>query len=340
MRFIDEAEIYVKAGDGGNGVVSFRREKFIPKGGPDGGDGGRGADVYVRATTNLNTLLDFRYKKEYTAQNGRSGEGKNKSGRSADHLFIPVPIGTIIKNAQTGEIICDLTAEGEEVLIAKGGTGGRGNAHFATSTRRAPRIAEKGVPGEEQYIRLELKLLADVGLVGFPNAGKSTFLSVASAAKPKIADYPFTTLVPNLGVVKAGAHKSFVIADIPGLIEGAHRGEGLGHSFLKHVERTRVILHFIDISYLGYNPPYKGFQIINNELVSFNKELAKKTQVIVINKMDIPEVREKSKRLETFFAKKGYSVFRVSSVTREGLDELLIHIAKILEDKSFLKAER
>lgn len=331
MKFIDEAKIYVKAGDGGNGVISFRREKFIPKGGPDGGDGGHGGDVCFKATTSLNTLLDFRYKKKYLAQNGRPGEGNNRSGRSAAALVIPVPVGTLIKDANTLEVIADLITEGQSFVVAKGGKGGRGNAHFATPVRQTPRFAEKGESGEEREIILELKLLADVGLVGFPNAGKSTFLSAVSSAKPKIADYPFTTLTPNLGVVKIGDMKSFVIADIPGLIEGAHKGEGLGISFLKHVERTKIILHFIDLSITSFKTPMKGFEVINNELASFNKELVKKPQIVIINKMDITEVRKKSNAVSIAFEKKGYKVFKISSVTKEGIDELLYYVADNLK---------
>lgn len=332
MKFIDEAEIYVKAGDGGNGAVSFRREKFIPKGGPDGGDGGKGGDIIFRATTSLNTLLDFKYKKKYIAENGKNGEGKNCFGRSGRDLVIPVPVGTVIKDLNNNQIIADLTEEKQEVLIAKGGHGGRGNAHFATPVRQTPRYAEKREKGQERHILLELKLLADVGLIGFPNAGKSTFLSAISLARPKIADYPFTTLSPCLGVVKYENFKSFVVADIPGLIEGAHRGEGLGHSFLKHVERTRLLLHFIDLSYLGHPDPYKGFEIINNELYMFNCYLAEKKQIIVINKMDIPEVAQKSKEVANFFKSKGYEVFKVSSVTKQGVNELIKYLAKLLEE--------
>ncbi len=327
MKFIDEAKIYIKAGDGGNGIVSFRREKFIPKGGPDGGDGGHGGDVCFIATTNLNTLLDFRYKKKYVAENGRPGEGNNRSGRSAPQLLIPVPVGTVIKDADTNEILADLVREGQVYVAAKGGKGGRGNAHFATPVRQAPRFAEKGQPGEEKNIILELKLLADVGLIGFPNAGKSTFLSAISSAKPKIADYPFTTLTPNLGVVKIEGFKSFVVADIPGLIEGAHKGEGLGISFLKHVERTKLLLHFIDLSLTSFKTPVKGFNLINKELALFNKELVKKPQIVVINKMDITEVRQKAERVAQSFRKKGFKVFCVSSVTGEGIKEMLYYIA-------------
>lgn len=332
MRFVDEAEIYVKAGDGGNGCVSFRREKFIPKGGPDGGDGGDGGNIIFKATKNLNTLLDFRYKKKYFAENGKPGQSNNKHGKSGKDLILPVPVGTIIKESETENILADLTEDNQEIIIAKGGRGGRGNSHFATPVRQTPRFAEKGTSGEEKLIKLELKLLADVGLIGFPNAGKSTLLSVISSARPKIADYPFTTLVPNLGVVKFGEFKSFVVADIPGLIEGAHRGEGLGHSFLKHIERTRLLIHLIDLSYLGYKRPLKGFNIINNELRLFNEELSLKPQIIVIGKMDLPDVRKKSSRYEKIFLKKGYKVFKISSATREGLDNLLLYISELLEN--------
>lgn len=333
MRFVDEAEIYVKAGDGGNGCVSFRREKFIPKGGPDGGDGGGGGNVIFKAVKSLNTLLDFRYKKKYFAENGKPGQSNNRSGKSGKDLILPVPVGTIIKDAEDGTIYADLTEENQEVLVAKGGKGGRGNAHFATPVRQTPRFAEKGTPGEEKFIKLELKLLADVGLIGFPNAGKSTLLSVISSAKPKVADYPFTTLVPNLGVVKYNQFKSFVVADIPGLIEGAHRGEGLGHNFLKHVERTKILLHLIDLSYLGYKKPLLGFKTINRELMLFNEDLSLKPQIIVISKIDLPDVRKKASRYEKIFSKLGYKVFKISSATREGIDELLLFISEILEDE-------
>ncbi|MCX7769591.1 MAG: GTPase ObgE [Proteobacteria bacterium] len=332
MKFIDEAEIYVKAGDGGNGAVSFRREKFIPKGGPDGGDGGKGADVIFKATTSLNTLLDFKYKRKYLAENGKNGSGNNRSGRSGSDLVIPVPVGTLIKDIENNRIIADLIEDGQECVVAKGGIGGRGNAHFATPIRQTPRYAEKGKPGEEKLIKLELKLLADVGLIGFPNVGKSTFLSVISSARPKIADYPFTTLTPVLGVVKLKNYKSFVVADIPGLIEGAHRGEGLGHSFLKHVERTKILLHFIDLSYLGPKDPYEGFKIINRELFLFNDKLSEKQQIIVINKIDITEVREKAEVVKHTFENEGYKVFKVSSVSKEGIETLLEYLSQLLEN--------
>ncbi len=331
MRFVDEAEIYVKAGDGGNGCVSFRREKFIPKGGPDGGDGGDGGNIIFKASKNLNTLLDFRYKKKYFASNGKPGQSNNKHGRSGDDLLLPVPLGTIIKDEVSGEIIADLTEDNQEVVVAKGGKGGRGNSHFATPVRQTPRFAEKGKIGEERVIKLELKLLADVGLIGLPNAGKSTLLSVISSAKPKIADYPFTTLVPNLGVVKFGDFKSFVVADIPGLIEGAHRGEGLGHSFLKHIERTRLLIHLVDLSYLGHKRPLKAFEIINKELKLFNEELSQKPQIVVIGKIDLTDVRKKASRYERLFMKKGFQVFKISSATREGIEDLLLFVSELLQ---------
>jgi len=332
MKFIDEAEIYVKAGDGGNGAVSFRREKFIPKGGPDGGDGGKGGDVIFRATTSLNTLLDFKYKRKYIAENGKNGAGNNRFGRCGKDLIIPVPVGTIIKDLQTNQIIADLVKDEQEFIVARGGNGGRGNSHFATPVRQTPRFAEKGKPGEEKIIKLELKLLADVGLVGFPNVGKSTFLSVISSARPKIADYPFTTLTPVLGVVKLKHYKSFVVADIPGLIEGAHKGEGLGHSFLKHVERTKILLHFIDLSFLGPKDPYEGFNIINKELFLFNDRLSEKQQIVVINKIDIPEVKEESENVKKYFENKGYKVFKISSATKEGIESLLEYLSQLLEN--------
>lgn len=332
MKFIDEAEIYVKAGDGGNGAVSFRREKFIPKGGPDGGDGGKGGDVIFKATTSLNTLLDFKYKRKYIAENGKNGSGNNRTGRCGKDLIIPVPVGTTIIDLETNQVIADLVNDGQEFIVAKGGFGGRGNAHFATPVRQTPRFAEKGIPGEEKKIKLELKLLADVGLIGFPNVGKSTFLSVISSARPKIADYPFTTLSPVLGVVKRKQFKSFVVADIPGLIEGAHKGEGLGHSFLKHVERTKILLHFIDLSYLGPKDPYEGFKIINRELFLFNQNLSEKQQIIVINKIDIPEVKKESEKVKKSFEQMGFKVFRISSATKEGIEPLLDYLSQILEN--------
>ncbi len=311
--FIDSAKIHVKAGDGGNGVISFRREKYVPKGGPDGGDGGDGGSVYVVADRNLTTLLDFRYAPHYKAERGAHGQGSRKSGSSGNDVIIRVPCGTIIKDADTGEAIADLIEHGAKVLVAKGGKGGRGNQHFATPTNRAPRHAEPGQPGEERTLELELKLLADVGLVGFPNAGKSTLISVLSAAKPKIADYPFTTLEPNLGIVRYQDYKSFVMADIPGIIEGASEGKGLGLKFLKHIERTKVLAILLPANSLDLKGEYK---ILTTELKKFSPTLAAKPKVVVISKMDIaPE----GFQIPKF---RGVKVVAISSVAQQGLDTL------------------
>lgn len=311
--FIDSAKIHVKAGDGGNGVISFRREKYVPKGGPDGGDGGDGGSVYLVADSNLSTLLDFRYAHRYKAERGAHGQGSRKSGLSGNDVVIKVPCGTLVKDAETGDVIADLVEHGAKVLVAKGGKGGRGNQHFATPTNRAPRHAEPGQPGEERWIELELKLLADVGLVGFPNAGKSTLISVLSAAKPKIADYPFTTLEPNLGIARYQDYKSFVIADIPGIIEGASEGKGLGLKFLKHIERTKVLAILLPANSLDLKAEYK---ILTAELKKFNPTLAQKPKVVVISKMDVaPEGFE----LPKF---RGAKVVPISSVAQQGLDKL------------------
>jgi GTP-binding protein len=311
--FIDSAKIHVKAGDGGNGVVSFRREKYVPKGGPDGGDGGNGGSVYIVADRNLTTLLDFRYAPHYKAERGAHGQGSRKSGLSGNDIIIKVPCGTLIKDAETGEVLGDLTEHGAKLLVAKGGKGGRGNQHFATPTNRAPRYAEPGEPGEERTLELELKLLADVGLVGFPNAGKSTLISVLSAAKPKIADYPFTTLEPNLGIVRYQDYKSFVMADIPGIIEGASEGKGLGLKFLKHIERTKVLAILLPAN----SPDLKReYNILMNELKKFSPVLAEKPKVVVISKMDIAP--------EGFLLPKfrGVKVVSISSVAQQGLEAL------------------
>ncbi|MDS1029417.1 GTPase ObgE [Bacillota bacterium LX-D] len=334
--FYDYAKIYAKAGDGGNGVVSFRREKYVPEGGPNGGDGGRGGDIVLVADGSLGTLVDFKYKKHYKADRGQHGQGSNKHGSSAENLIIKVPVGTVVKNADTGEPIADLFAEGQKVVIAKGGRGGRGNARFLSNKNKAPRFAENGEPGEEIWVVLELKLLADVGLVGFPNAGKSTLISRISAAKPKVADYPFTTLTPNLGVVKYD-EESFVVADIPGLIEGAHQGAGLGHNFLRHIERTRVIVHVVDMSTSIQSSeqeqsadPYYNFLAINKELELYNADLAKRPQIIAANKVDLPEAQA---ALQNFIAKvQGYEVFPISAVTGAGVEKLLGRIAQLLQE--------
>jgi len=329
-QFIDRAKIFVQGGAGGNGCVAFRREKFVPKGGPAGGDGGKGGDVVLVADRNVHTLLDFKYKRHYRAERGRHGEGSKRSGRSGKDLEIKVPIGTVVKDAETGEVLGDLTEHGQRLVVAKGGRGGRGNAAFATPTRRAPDFAEPGQPGQERWIELELKLLADVGLVGFPNAGKSTFLSRISKARPEIADYPFTTLRPILGVAKVG-DLSFVVADIPGLIEGAHQGKGLGHEFLRHVERTKLLLHLIDLASPEMEPE-EAFEKINRELSLYSPELAKKPQIVVGTKIDALTDREKLENLKEFFREKGYPFFAVSAVTGEGVKELLNFVAEKLKE--------
>ncbi|MBI1806817.1 MAG: GTPase ObgE [Ignavibacteria bacterium] len=326
MMFIDQATIYVKAGNGGNGVVSFRREKFIPKGGPDGGNGGIGGSIILRADRQLTTLMDFRYKRNYIARNGEHGMGSNKTGKSADDIVVRVPTGTVIKDAESGKVYADLVDDGDEIIIANGGKGGKGNAEFATSTMQAPRKATPGTLGEDKTIQLELKLLADVGLVGFPNAGKSTLISRISAAKPKIADYPFTTLIPNLGIVRYGEYKSFVVADMPGLIEGAHEGRGLGIQFLRHIERTRVLVFMIESI---TEDPKAQYKTLVNELKSFNETMLKKPHLIAITKMDLADEKLK-KTLQKISFKKGIPVIPISAVTGEGLKELIDTVWKKL----------
>ncbi|RMG05731.1 MAG: GTPase ObgE [Nitrospirae bacterium] len=330
-EFIDYVKIHVQSGRGGKGCVSFRREKFIPKGGPDGGDGGRGGHVIIRADSQLYTLLDHRYKKRYRAKNGGHGMGKKMHGRDGEDMIIRVPVGTIVRDAHTGEILADLDREGAEVLVAKGGRGGLGNSHFATPVRQAPRYAQPGEEGEERDLILELKLLAHVGLVGLPNAGKSTLLSRISAARPKIADYPFTTLVPNLGVVKLDDLRSFVVADIPGLIEGAHRGAGLGHRFLRHVERTHLLVHLVDVSIMSEGRPEENLEKINRELIMYGADLEKKPQVVVASKMDIAD-SEKLRGLEEYCKIKELTLFKISAVTGEGVDELIRYLAGVIEE--------
>ena len=331
MQFVDEVKIFVKSGDGGKGCVSFRREKFVEMGGPNGGDGGEGGDVYFRVDHDLGTLLDFRYRVHHKAQNGASGMGKDMHGKSGEHLIIRVPPGTLIYDAESGELLADMKQDGEEIRLLKGGRGGRGNARFVTSTNRAPRHAQPGTPGEERQLRLELKLLADVGLVGMPNAGKSTLISTISAARPKIADYPFTTLVPNLGVVRWGGYKSFVVADIPGLIEGASEGHGLGTRFLRHVERTDLFLHLVDLSELQPGDALANYGMINRELARHKAELADKPQLVVLTKMDLPEVRERAAEAVAFFAQEGRPVLQISSATGAGISELVNTVGHELE---------
>ncbi|ANA41355.1 GTPase ObgE [Geobacter anodireducens] len=330
MQFIDEVKIHVQSGHGGAGCVSFRREKFIPFGGPNGGDGGRGGDVIFRVDPNLSTLLDLRYRPHLKAGSGKNGMGKDRHGAGGEDLVIPVPPGTIIKDAETGEILADLVAAGEEIVLLKGGRGGQGNARFATSTNRAPKFAQPGEPEEERWLRLELKLLADVGLLGFPNVGKSSFITRVSAARPKIADYPFTTLKPNLGVVPYKNYRSFVIADIPGIIEGASEGAGLGHRFLKHVERTTVLLHVLDLSWMPDRDPVREYEALNRELALFSPELADKRQIVVVNKMDLPAVRENLPAVLPWFRERGLAVFPLSAATGEGIPPLLDEIARSL----------
>lgn len=326
--FVDEATIWVKAGDGGPGCVSFRREKYVPKGGPDGGDGGKGGDVVLEADPHLRTLLDYRYRREYRAQNGGAGRGKNQHGKDGEDLVLRVPVGTVIYDAQTGELVADLSEPGQRVVVARGGRGGRGNAHFATPTRQAPRFAEPGEKGEERTLRLELRLLADVGLVGYPNVGKSTLLGKVSRARPKVAPYPFTTLTPHLGVVRVG-ELEFVMADIPGLIEGAHRGAGLGVQFLRHIRRTRLILHLLDPSEGG--DVLKRYREIRREMGLFDEELLRKPELVVVNKIDLPEVRGRLPEIERAFAEEGKEVFPISALTGEGIPQLLRGVAERLK---------
>jgi GTP-binding protein len=326
--FVDEADIHVAAGHGGAGALSFRREKFVPRGGPDGGNGGKGGSVYLVADPHRNTLVHFRFTSEFTARRGGQGEGALRTGRDGADLDIPVPVGTTVyrhdpETPESEEPIADLTVVGQRVLVAQGGRGGLGNAHFATSTNRAPRKHQPGEPGEEFHLRLKLKLLADVGLVGFPNAGKSTFISRVSAAKPKIADYPFTTLTPNLGVVTLSDDRSFVVADVPGLIEGAHAGHGLGHQFLRHIERTKVLIHLVDVSGASGREPVEDFETIRRELALYNRELLEKPQLLVANKIDAVDDAERVNRLAARGRDLQLPFFRISAVTGEGVTSLL-----------------
>ena len=320
--FVDSVKIFVKAGDGGRGAVAWRREKYVPSGGPDGGDGGRGGSVYLEATSALSTLIDFRYRPHYRAERGRDGEGGKRHGRSGEDLVLRVPVGTQVYS-EDGQLLVDLVEDGARWLAAAGGKGGRGNARFATPTRQAPAFAEKGEPGEERWLRLELKLLADVGLVGFPNVGKSTLISVVSAAKPKIADYHFTTLVPNLGVVSLGPGESFVMADIPGLIEGAHRGAGLGHAFLRHIERTSVLVLVVDASAREGRHPVSDLDVLERELERYNPDLAKRRRLIAANMMDLPTAREHLPDVEEWARAREIPVYPVSAATGEGTKELV-----------------
>ncbi len=330
--FIDVAKIYVKAGKGGNGIVSWRREKYEPAGGPYGGDGGNGGSVIIQGDEGIRTLMDFRYKRSYIGQNGEDGRTKNQYGKAGTDIILKLPVGTLIKDEETGKVIVDIREHGQQFVIARGGKGGRGNAKFATATRQAPGFAEAGTKGQERNIILELKLLADVGLVGFPNVGKSTLLSMISAAKPKIANYHFTTLKPNLGVVRVAEEKSFVLADIPGLIEGASEGAGLGLDFLRHIERTRVLVHVLDASGSEGRNPIEDFHKINEELFQYNEKLRSKPQLIVANKIDIPEAQEWVVRIKEEFIPAGYKVFEISAATNQGIQELVYGIWDLLEN--------
>lgn len=329
--FTDYAKIIVKSGDGGDGAISFRREKYVAAGGPDGGDGGKGGDVYFTVDPDANTLIDFRFKKKFKAESGKNGEGNHRYGKSGEDLYIKVPLGTVIKDAESGKVLADLCEKGQTEKVFPGGRGGKGNSHFATSTRQAPRFSQGGEKGIEKEIILELKLLADVGLIGFPNVGKSTFLSVVTSATPKIADYHFTTLEPNLGVVKSEYGDSFVIADIPGIIEGASDGTGLGLQFLRHIERTRLLLHVIDSSGIEGRNPVEDFNTINNELKSYSEKLSKRTQIIVANKADLMQDETAYKELEKVAKEKGLAIFKISGVTGQGIKELLDYVSKTLK---------
>ena len=330
--FKDTSTIFIQAGKGGDGAVTFHREKYVAAGGPDGGDGGKGGNVVAVADKDVSTLIDFRYKKKYLAEDGANGRDGRRSGKNGEDLIIKFPCGTIIRDSETGKVICDLKKDGDRFIIAKGGSGGWGNSHFATATRQTPKFAKAGLPGDEREITLELKLIADVGLLGFPNVGKSTFLSVVSDARPKIANYHFTTLVPNLGVVKLGEGRSFVIADIPGIIEGAHEGVGLGHDFLRHIERTRILLHFVDVSGCEGRDPIEDVRIINSELKNYSEKLSEKPQVIIANKMDIPSFEENYKKFKQEMEEEGFTVMAISAATHKGIDEVVNYAAKLLSE--------
>ena len=329
--FVDYAKIIIKSGDGGDGAATFRREKYVAAGGPDGGDGGRGGDIYFEVDPNANTLIDFRYTKKFKAENGQNGSGSHRFGKSGSDCIVKVPLGTIVKDAETGKVIVDLSTEGQKELILKGGRGGKGNSHFATSTRQAPRFAIDGEKGKEKEVILELKLLADVGLVGFPNVGKSTILSRVTKATPKIADYHFTTIDPNLGVVKTEYGDSFVLADIPGIIEGASEGIGLGTQFLRHVERTRLLLHVIDIAGTEGRNPVDDFNKINDELKKYSEKLSTRKQIIVANKIDSMQDDSNLKEIEEIAKQKEIEIYKISAVTGEGLNELFNHVAEVIK---------
>ncbi|GCE24932.1 GTPase Obg [Dictyobacter alpinus] len=342
--FYDHTKILVKAGNGGDGSIHFRREKFAPFGGPDGGDGGRGGSIYFEATNSLNTLIDYRYKQQFKAESGAPGVRQKMHGSKGEDIVLQVPCGTIIRDAQTDVLIADLTEPGQQIMVARGGRGGLGNVHYATSTRQAPKESQRGEPGEERWLKLELRVIADVGLVGYPNAGKSTLLSVISAARPKIANYPFTTLEPNLGVVEVGQPRSgdgydFVVADIPGLIEGAAQGVGLGHEFLRHIRRTRLLIHMVDGSAIERDP-WTDFEAINKELREYDAELAQRPQMVVLNKMDIPEAQEHWPEFKAKVEAAGYSAFAISAAAHQGTDELMVEASRRLHELAREEAER
>lgn len=338
--FIDRVKIHIKAGDGGDGVTAFRREKFVPRGGPSGGDGGKGGDVWMEADESLNTLLHLRYNPEHKAERGRHGEGSNRHGKDSPDIIIKVPVGTQVFDVESEDLLFDFTETGQRFLAAKGGKGGWGNQHFATSTNRAPKYHYTGRPGDEKELQLELKLIADVGLVGFPNAGKSTLISVISAAKPKIADYPFTTLEPNLGVVDLGEYKTFVVADIPGLIEGASTGAGLGDRFLRHVERTKLILHLVDVSSISGRDSDEDYRIINRELLNYNQDLATRPQIVVATKLDALDEPERLENLRKLAEADGKQFLQISAVANQGTRELINTVAQKLEEIERERIER
>jgi GTPase len=332
--FIDRVKIRIQGGHGGNGVTAFRREKFVPRGGPSGGDGGRGGDLWLEAAESLNTLLHLRYNPEHIAERGRHGEGSNRAGRDGEDIIVHVPVGTQVFDVASGDLLYDFTRHGERWLAASGGRGGFGNSHFATSTNRAPRYHQEGSPGEERELQLELKLLADVGLIGFPNAGKSTLISTISAAKPKIADYSFTTLEPHLGVVDMGEYRTFVVADIPGLIEGAHSGAGLGDRFLRHVERTKLLLHLVDVSSFSGRDPVADYETINRELAAYDPGLGARPQIVVATKTDALDEPERVQRLKASAEQDGRAFHAISSATGEGVRELVNEVARVLDEMS------
>jgi GTP-binding protein len=337
--FIDEIDVFVKGGAGGAGCVSFRREKFVPRGGPDGGDGGDGGSVVLAADPSITTLVDFHYQRHYTAERGRHGEGSNRHGKSGDDTVLRVPLGTMVTDRDTAASLGDLTAAGQRLLVARGARGGRGNARFASATNRAPRRADLGREGESRWIHMELKLLADVGVIGLPNAGKSTLVSRLSAARPKIADYPFTTLTPTLGIVRVDDHRSFVIADVPGLIEGAAEGKGLGHRFLRHVERTRLLIHLVDLDPMNGRDPVDDYRLIMGELNAYSPELAARPQIVAANKAELPETEARRRELEAFCAKGGLPFHAISAVSGLGLSALVWDAAERIKSERWVPAE-